>query len=131
MADIPANFRYTKSHEWVLPASDDTATIGITDHAQHALGDIVFVELPEVGSMVTCGKECGVVESVKSASDLFSPVSGEVTANNDAVVNTPDLINKSAHQDGWLIKVRLTNKSELNQLMDAKAYEAYLAEHAE
>ena len=125
MADV----KFTKTHEWVS-VEGDTVTIGITDHAQHALGDMVFVELPDVGEMIAAGKECAVVESVKSASDVYAPLSGEVIAINEAVEATPDLLNKDPEEEGWLFKVRLSNPKELAALMDTKAYETYLAETA-
>ena len=124
-----ANKKFTKTHEWI-GIEGDTVTIGITDHAQHALGDMVFVELPDMGEMIFAGKECGVVESVKSASDVYAPLSGEVIAINDAVVATPDLLNKDPEEEGWLFKVKLSNPKELDALMDTKAYEVYLAETA-
>lgn len=126
MADI----KFTKTHEWARLENDGTITIGITDHAQHALGDMVFVELPEIGELVNIGKECGVVESVKSASDVYSPLSGEVVGVNDDVVASPDLLNKDAQDAGWLFKIRPSNMKEFDQLLDTKAYEAYLAETA-
>lgn len=124
---IPANAKYTKTHEWVRLENDGTATIGITDHAQHSLGDMVFVELPAVGTQVAASKECGVVESVKSASDLYSPISGEVTANNADVTATPALLNQDPQGKGWLFKVRVKDAKELDALMDAVAYEAFAA----
>lgn len=127
---IMSEMKFTKSHEWVRLESDGSITVGITDHAQHALGDMVFVELPEVGTVVVAGKECGVVESVKSASDVYSPVSGEVIAINEIVTATPDLVNKEPQAAGWLFKLRPSNVKELDALMDIKAYEAYLAETA-
>lgn len=122
--------KFTKTHEWVDIKDDNTVTIGITDHAQHALGDMVFVELPNVGEMIVLGKECAVVESVKSASDVYAPLSGEVIAVNDAVIAAPDLINKDPQEEGWLFKVKLSNPKELEALMDTKSYESYLAETA-
>ena len=122
--------RFTKTHEWVRLENDGTITIGVTDHAQHALGDMVFVEHPEKGEMITAGKECAVVESVKSASDVYSPVSGEVIAVNDEVVANPELINKDAQSSGWLFKIRPSNVRELDALMDTAAYEKYLADSA-
>lgn len=124
--NIPANCKFTKTHEWARLESDGTVTIGITDHAQAALGDMVFAEPPVVGKVIVAGKECGVIESVKSASDLYSPISGEVTAINDAVVATPATLNSDPHNEGWLFKVRPSNKAELDALMDTKAYEAFL-----
>lgn len=127
MSTVPANLKYTKTHEWVRLEADGTVTIGITSHAQEALGDMVFVEVPAVGKTVVAAKECGVVESVKSASDLYAPISGEVVAVNGEVVTTPALLNSDPHGKGWLFTVRPSNKAELDALMDAKAYEAFLA----
>lgn len=125
--NIPTNAKYSKTHEWVRSENDGTVTVGITEHAQEALGDMVFVELPAIGAQITAGKECGVVESVKSASDLYAPISGEVTANNDAVTTTPALLNKDPQGSGWLFRVRVKDAKELNALMDAAAYQAFLA----
>jgi glycine cleavage system H protein len=122
----PTKYRYTKEHEWV-DLKGDLAAIGITDYAQHELGDVVFVELPKVGSKIEAGKTFGTVESVKAVSDIYAPVSGEVVEVDDALHNTPEKINTDPHGDGWLIKVRLANASELSGLMDSAAYEAYIA----
>ncbi|CAL7963533.1 glycine cleavage system H protein [Gammaproteobacteria bacterium] len=124
-----ADMKFTKTHEWVS-VEGDTVTIGITDHAQHALGDMVFVELPDIGEMIATGKDCAVVESVKSASDVYAPLSGEVIAVNDTALATPDIINKDPEKEGWLFKIRLSNPKELDALMDIKAYGVYLAENA-
>ncbi|HEY1481410.1 MAG TPA: glycine cleavage system protein GcvH [Candidatus Acidoferrum sp.] len=121
----PTQYRYTKEHEWI-DAKNDSATIGITDYAQHELGDVVFVEVPAAGTKLTSGKTFGSVESVKAVSDIYAPVSGEVTEPNAALTNTPDLINTDPHGAGWLIKIKLSNPAELNSLMDAAAYEAYI-----
>jgi glycine cleavage system H protein len=121
----PTQYRYTKEHEWI-DAKNDSATIGITDYAQHELGDVVFVEVPASGTKLTGGKTFGSVESVKAVSDIYAPVSGEVTEPNAALTNTPDLINTDPHGAGWLIKIKLANPAELNSLMDAAAYEAYI-----
>jgi glycine cleavage system H protein len=121
----PTQYRYTKEHEWI-DAKNDSATIGITDYAQHELGDVVFVEVPAVGTKITAGKTFGSVESVKAVSDIYAPVSGEVTEPNAALTNTPDLINTDPHGAGWLIKIKLSNTAEVNSLMDAAAYEAYI-----
>jgi glycine cleavage system H protein len=129
MNKVPADLRYTKTHEWVR-VSGDSATIGITDHAQEALGDMVFVELPEVGKELTSNKECAVVESVKSASDVYAPLCGKVTENNEKVATTPALLNTDPYGEGWLFKVVISKKEELDTLMDAKAYEKYLQETA-
>jgi len=122
----PANYRYTKEHEWVN-VQGNVAAIGITDHAQHELGDVVFVEVPKVGTKVEAGKTFGTVESVKAVSDIYAPASGEVTEANEVLNNTPEKINTDPHGDGWLIKIKLSNPAELNSLMDAAAYEAYIA----
>jgi glycine cleavage system H protein len=123
----PKEFRYTKEHEWIS-AKGDTATIGITDYAQHELGDVVFVELPTAGTKVTAGKTFGTVESVKAVSEIYAPVSGEVIEANAELPNKPEAINSDPHGAGWLIKVKLANPAEVNSLMDATAYEAYIAE---
>ena len=122
MSNIPSDLKYAKSHEWVLIQSD-TATVGITDHAQHELTDIVFVELPEVGRKVKAGEACAVVESVKTASDIYSPVSGEIIETNKAVVNDPALVNKEPHAGGWFFKIKLSNPAELNALLSPEDYQ--------
>lgn len=121
----PENFRYTKEHEWVK-VEGATATIGITIHAQSELGDIVYVDLPKVGSTVEQGKTFGSVESVKAVSDIYAPVSGEVTAINDALNATPEKLNADPHGDAWLIKIKLSNASQADSLMSRADYEAYL-----
>ena len=123
----PQQFRYTKEHEWV-DAKDGNARIGITDYAQHELGDVVFVELPAAGTALTAGKTFGSVESVKAVSDIYAPASGEVIEANTALQNKPELINTDPHGEGWLIKVKLANPAELTSLMDAAGYEAYIDE---
>jgi glycine cleavage system H protein len=122
----PANYRYTKEHEWV-DVKGDVAAIGITDYAQHELGDVVFVELPKVGTKIEAGKTFGTVESVKAVSDIFAPASGEVVEANDVLHNTPEKINTDPHSAGWLIKIRLAIPAQISGLMDAAAYEAYIA----
>jgi len=117
--------RYTKEHEWVR-VDGDVATVGISDYAQDQLGDVVFVDLPEVGKTVARGEAMAVVESVKAASDVYAPVSGEVTEANGALGDDPALVNSSAEADGWFCKIRLADKGELEQLMDADAYKAYV-----
>lgn len=126
--NIPADLKYTPSHEWVRLEADGTATVGITDHAQEALGDIVFLELPEIGRQVEAGKECAVVESVKAASDIYAPVAGEVVARNDAAVDAPESVNQDAYA-AWLFKLRPVNPADLGGLLDAAAYEKVAAEH--
>ncbi|HXZ20779.1 MAG TPA: glycine cleavage system protein GcvH [Candidatus Acidoferrales bacterium] len=123
----PANFKYTQEHEWVA-LEGQTATIGITDYAQHSLGDVVFVELPKPGAKFSAGQTIGTVESVKAVSEIYSPVSMEVTEVNAALANAPEKINQDPHGAAWLVKGRATNPGDLAKLMDAKAYEAYIAE---
>lgn len=123
----PKQFRYTKEHEWV-DAKDGNARIGITDYAQHELGDVVFVELPPAGKQLVAGKTFGSVESVKAVSDIYAPVSGEVIEANATLQNKPEIINTDPHGEGWLVKAKLADPAELNSLMDAAAYEAYIAE---
>ncbi len=121
----PENFRYTKEHEWVK-VEGATATVGITDHAQSELGDIVYVDLPKVGSAVEQGKTFGSVESVKAVSDIYSPVSGEVTAINEALNTAPEKLNADPHGEAWLIQVKLSDPSQTAGLMSAADYQAYL-----
>ena len=128
MANIPADLKYLESHEWARVESDGTVTVGISDHAQGALGDLVFVEVPEVGKTLNKGDAAAVVESVKAASDVYSPVSGEVVAANDALSGSPELVNTDPYGAGWLFKVKPSNGSELEQLLDAKAYEKVVAD---
>jgi glycine cleavage system H protein len=123
MSSIPSDLKYLESHEWVRVESDGTITVGISDHAQGALGDLVFVEVPEVGKALKKGNAAAVVESVKAASDVYSPISGEVIAANDSLGNAPELVNSDPYGQGWLFKIKPTNKDELSQLLDAKAYE--------
>ena len=122
----PEKFRYTKEHEWVL-ADGDTGTVGITDHAQHELGDIVYVDLPKVGTRVEQGKALGTVESVKAVSDVYSPLSGEVIAVNEALEDAPEKINQDPYGEGWLVKVKLTDPSEADSLLSVEAYRELLA----
>jgi glycine cleavage system H protein len=121
MPNVPADLKYAKSHEWVR-VTGDTATVGITDHAQHELTDIVFVELPEAGRKVKAGEACAVVESVKTASDIYSPVSGEVSEVNKAVVDNPALVNSEPYAGGWFYKLKLANPAELETLLGADQY---------
>lgn len=120
--------KYSESHEWVK-VEGDVATIGISDHAQDALGDITFVELPNVNDTVTKGKECGVIESVKAASDLNAPISGTVTEVNEELESAPDLINSSPYDNGWVLKVKDFSPQDIDQLMDAPAYTKFLEDH--
>ena len=128
MANIPADLKYLDSHEWARVESDGTVTIGISDHAQGALGDLVFVEVPEVGKSLSKGGAAAVVESVKAASDVYSPVSGEVVAANDALSGSPELVNSDPYGAGWLFKIKPSNAAELQQLLDATAYEKVVAD---
>jgi glycine cleavage system H protein len=121
----PENFRYTKEHEWVR-VEGDTGTIGITDHAQEELGDIVYVDLPKVGARVEQGKSLGSVESVKAVSDIYSPVSGEVTEINASLADAPESLNADPHGSAWLVKVRLSNPAEAQGLMSAADYQGYI-----
>jgi len=128
MSDTPNDLRYTKSHEWVQDTGDGTATVGITDHAQEMLGDLVFVDLPDVGDSVDAGSECAVVESVKAASDIYSPVSGEIIAVNETLNDAPETINEDAFGEGWIYKIKLSDAAEVDSLLDAAGYEAVMAE---
>jgi len=125
----PADYRYTKDHEWIK-IEDDTATVGITDYAQQELGDVVFVELPKVGVKMNAGQAFGTVESVKAVSEIFMPVGGEITEINSALVNAPETINKDPHGSAWLVKIKLADAQEASALMDARAYESYIAAQA-
>lgn len=124
MSKVPANLRYAKTHEWAETLADGTVRVGITDHAQTLLGDMVYVELPEVGKRIDAGKECGVVESVKAASDVYSPIAGKVVEVNSALTDAPELINKDAYGDGWILRLQPDNASDVQKLMDAAAYSA-------
>ena len=125
MSDQPQDLKCTESHEWVRDEGDGVITIGISDHAQELLGDLVFVELPEVGAALAAGDECAVVESVKAASDIYSPVGGEVTEVNEALVDAPETINDDPYVNGWIFKLRIADAAELDNLMDAAAYTAH------
>ena len=122
MSNIPDNMKFTTSHEWVQLADDGTARVGITDHAQSALGDLVFVELPETGDVLARGDECAVVESVKAVSDVFAPMSGQVVACNETLVDAPETLNEDPYEEGWLFRLQLSDASELDDLLDAAAY---------
>lgn len=128
MSDTPKDLFYTKSHEWLRDEGDGTATIGITAHAQELLGDLVFVDLPEVGARLEAGGDCAVVESVKAASDVYTPVSGEVIEINETLDGSPETINEDAFGDGWMFKVKLDDTGQLEGLLDADAYDALVAE---
>lgn len=125
MSNVPSDLKYAKSHEWVR-VNGDTATVGITDHAQHELTDIVFVELPAVGRKVKAGEACAVVESVKTASDIYSPVTGEITEINKAAADDPALVNREPFAGGWFYKIKLSNAGEADAMLSPDAYKAQI-----
>ncbi|MXX06534.1 MAG: glycine cleavage system protein GcvH [Gammaproteobacteria bacterium] len=125
MSNIPDDFHYTSTHEWVKVDENGVATVGISDHAQEALGDIVFVELPEPGTEIEARAEAAVVESVKAASDIYSPVSGEITQVNEALIDNPQLVNTAPYDDGWIYRMTINDERDLDELLNAEAY----AEH--
>ncbi|MBO9306275.1 MULTISPECIES: glycine cleavage system protein GcvH [Thermomicrobium] len=129
MAEVREGLRYTRTHEWVR-VEGDVAVVGVTDFAQSELGDITYLELPEPGTVVKQGESMGVIESVKAASDIYAPVSGEVVEVNRSVVDSPELVNKSPYDEAWLAKIRLSAPEELERLMDAAAYRQFLTETA-
>jgi glycine cleavage system H protein len=129
MSSIPAELRYSPSHEWIQDNGDGTVTVGITDHAQEALGDLVFVELPEVGRTLAAEETCAVVESVKAASDIYSPLAGQVIEVNTALTDGPETINTDPYGEGWIFKLRLANAGDLSALLDADGYAAIADEH--
>ncbi|UTW11008.1 glycine cleavage system protein GcvH [Marinobacterium rhizophilum] len=122
MSEIPNELKYVASHEWVRVEDDGTVTIGVTHHAQDLLGDVVFVELPDVGAQLSAGDDAGVVESVKAASDIYSPLSGEVVAINEDLEDSPELVNSDPFGDGWFFRLKLSDKVELDELLDADGY---------
>jgi glycine cleavage system H protein len=126
MSNVPADLKYTDSHEWVQDNGDGTATVGITDHAQDALGDLVFVELPEMGKQFAAKDACAVVESVKAASDIYCPVNGEIVEVNEVLDGAPETINSDPYGEGWIFRVSLTDAGELDGLLDASGYESVL-----
>ena len=127
MSNVPTSLKYAKSHEWVKVLADGTAVIGITDHAQHALGDLVFVETPKLGRVVAAGESCAVVESVKAASDVYAPIAGEVIDANAALANAPEILNSDPYEAGWMWKLKVANPGELEVLLDAAGYEKVIA----
>ena len=127
MTQVAQGLRYTKTHEWVK-LDGDVATVGVTDFAQSELGDITYLELPEPGTTVTQGEPMGVIESVKAASDIYAPISGEVIEANSTVVDSPELVNTSPYEEGWFVKVRVSDPAGVESLMDADAYEAFVKE---
>ncbi|KPZ73478.1 MULTISPECIES: glycine cleavage system protein GcvH [unclassified Shewanella] len=128
MSNIPAELKYASSHEWIRKEEDGTFTVGITEHAQELLGDMVFVELPEVGDTVTAGEDCAVAESVKAASDIYAPISGEVVAVNEALEDSPELVNSEAFGEGWFFRVKPSDEAEVANLLDADGYQEVIDE---
>jgi glycine cleavage system H protein len=128
MSEVSDNFLYTKDHEWLRLDDDGSVTVGISDHAQEALGELVFVEVPEVGDSLSTGDACAVVESVKAASDIYCPLAGEVTEVNLALADTPELVNNSPYEDGWIFRLQPEDATVLDEFMAADAYSRYLAE---
>jgi len=128
MSNIPEELKYTKSHEWLRIEDDGSVTIGITEHAQELLGDMVFVELPEVGAAFEAEEDCAVVESVKAASDIYSPIGGEIVAVNEELEDAPELVNSNVYHDGWLFRMQPSAIAEIDELLDAAAYAELIAE---
>lgn len=123
MSNIPSELKFTSSHEWVRPEGDGVYTVGISDHAQALLGDMVFVDLPDVGDTVDAGDDCAVAESVKAASDIYSPLTGEIVAINKELDGAPELVNSDPYGDGWLFQIRISDQGEIDELLDAEAYQ--------
>jgi len=130
MSNVPSDLKYTKSHEWVKDNGDGTVTVGITDHAQELLGDMVFIEIPEAGRSVSAGEDCAVVESVKAASDVYSPLAGEIVAGNEDLASAPETVNSDAYGAGWMFKLKPSNAGDLAGLLDADAYQALVDSEA-
>jgi glycine cleavage system H protein len=131
MSEIPSDLKYTSTHEWVEDEGDGIVRVGITDHAQSLLGDMVYVELPEVGRAVDADEECAVVESVKAASDVYSPLAGEIIEVNEQLADSPDLVNKDPYGDGWLFRLQLAEDADVDTLMDAADYADAIASESE
>ncbi|MEE8388463.1 MAG: glycine cleavage system protein GcvH [Acidiferrobacterales bacterium] len=127
MSNIPGELKYSKSHEWVRIEEDGSVTIGITDHAQDLMGDMVFVELPETGNDYSTGDDCAVVESVKAASDVYAPIAGQVTVVNEALADAPETLNSDPYGEGWIYRLQPSDSNEVGDLMDARAYEELVA----
>jgi glycine cleavage system H protein len=130
MSNVPAELKYTKTHEWVRREADGSVTVGITEHAQELLGDMVFVELPEAGRQLAAEEDCAVVESVKAASDVYAPIAGEVTEANSALEDSPEIVNQNPYGDGWLFRMQPADAAEIDGLLDAAGYAAVVAEEA-
>jgi glycine cleavage system H protein len=123
MSEIPGELKFTKSHEWARINDDGSVTVGITDHAQDLMGDMVYIELPEVGDTVEAGKECAVVESVKAASDIYAPLDGEVLEVNESISDSPETLNQNPYEDGWIFKLKVNDVQDLEGLLDANGYQ--------
>lgn len=123
MSNIPSELKYATSHEWVRNEGDGTYTVGISEHAQELLGDMVFVDLPDVGDEVDAGEDCAVAESVKAASDIYAPITGEIVAINEELEDAPEQVNADSYGDGWLFRIKVSDESELDNLLDAEGYE--------
>lgn len=128
MSNVPVELKYRDSHEWLRKNADGTYTVGITEHAQELLGDMVFVDLPEVGATFSAGEECAVAESVKAASDIYAPISGEIVAVNDSLNDSPEQVNSEPYDGGWLFQIKASDESEIDSLLDADAYNAAIDE---
>ncbi len=128
MSNVPNELKYRDSHEWVRKEADGSFTVGITEHAQELLGDMVFVDLPEVGATFAAGDDCAVAESVKAASDIYAPLSGEIIAVNSELESSPELVNSEPYGDGWLFKIKASDESELDSMLDADGYKASIEE---
>ncbi len=126
MSNVPSDLKYTKEHEWLRKEADGSYTVGITEHAQELLGDMVFIDLPEVGTVVSAGDDCAVAESVKAASDIYAPVSGEIIAVNSELSDSPEQVNSAPYAEGWIFKIKATDSAELDALLNADAYQALL-----
>jgi glycine cleavage system H protein len=131
MSNVPNELKYTKSHEWLRAEDDGSITVGITDHAQDLLGDMVFIELPEPDAVFTTGDECAVVESVKAASDIYCPVAGEILAINEDLADSPEIVNQDAYGAGWMFKIRPEDEGEIGELLDAEAYGELIADESD
>lgn len=130
MSNIPQNLKYTKTHEWVLVNADGTVTVGITDYAQDLLGDIVFIQTPDIGNNLKASQDCAVVESVKAASDIYAPIAGTITAGNAALTAEPEIVNKDPFGVGWIFKMSVANKADLDKLLTPKQYADHVASEA-
>ena len=124
MSNVPTELKYTASHEWVRAEGEGVYSVGITEHAQELLGDMVFIDLPEVGTSIDAGDDCAVAESVKAASDIYAPISGEIVAINDELEGAPELVNSAPYSEGWLFRIKATDEAQIAGLLDAAAYES-------